>query len=82
MLPPLGGAVEKGGPLGEVESMKTSSEVYSPCSGSVIAVNDELTREPGRINTDPYGSWFVRIRPSRPEELDDLQDAAAYTEDL
>jgi glycine cleavage system H protein len=77
-LPALGTVVEKGAGLAEVESTKTASDVYAPCSGEIVAVNDELVRQPQRINSEPYDSWFVRIRPSRPEELDQLLDAAGY----
>ena len=52
--------------------------MYAPCSGEIVAVNDELAGQPQKINTEPYASWFVRIRPSRPEELDRLLDAASY----
>ncbi len=77
-IPPVGTSLEKGEPMAEVESSKTSSEVYAPCSGEVVAANDDLVREPEKINSDPYGSWFVRIRPSRAQELDELVDADEY----
>jgi glycine cleavage system H protein len=81
-LPSLGTVVEKGAGFAEVESTKTASDVYAPCSGEIVAVNDELVRQPQQINSEPYASWFVRIRPSRPEELDELLDAAGYQEKL
>ena len=77
-LPSLGATVEKGAGFAEVESTKTASDVYAPCSGEIVAVNDELARQPQRINSEPYASWFVRIRPSHPEELGQLVSAASY----
>ena len=77
-LPKVGTVVEKGAGFAEVESTKTASDVYAPCSGEIVAVNDELARQPQRINSEPYASWFVRIRPSHPEELGQLVSAASY----
>ena len=77
-LPKVGTTVEKGAGFAEVESTKTASDVYAPCSGQVVEVNDDLVSQPQKINSEPYASWFVRIRPSRPEELDQLADAATY----
>ena len=80
-LPAEGSSVEKGRPLGEVESTKSVSEIYAPCSGQVSEANAALDESPERINADPYGDgWLVKIRPSNPAELDDLMDAAAYKE--
>lgn len=81
-LPRTGAVVEQGQAIAEVESVKTSSDVYAPCSGEVIEVNEDLVRNPERINTDPYGSWFVRIRVSDPGELSGLLNAAAYARRL
>jgi glycine cleavage system H protein len=62
-----------------VESVKAASEVYAPVSGGIVAVNDKLTGEPATVNADPLGrGWFVKIRLSRPAELDGLMDEAAY----
>jgi glycine cleavage system H protein len=81
-LPKVGTTVAKGAGFAEVESTKTASDVYAPCSGEIVAVNDELASQPQRINSEPYASWFVRIRPSHPEELDQLADAATYAAKL
>ena len=75
----VGATVEKGRPIGEVESTKSVSEIYAPCSGEVIEANAALSDAPDRINADPYGEgWIARIRPSDPSEPDSLMDAAGY----
>ncbi len=79
-LPALGRRVVKGKEAAVVESVKAASEVYAPISGEVIAVNDALAGEPGRINNDPQGEgWFFKLRIADAKELDDLLDEAAYT---
>lgn len=80
-VPEAGAALEKDRPLGEVESTKSVSEIYAPCSGEVIEGNAALTDTPELINSDPYGEgWIARIRPSDPAELHTLMDARAYRE--
>jgi glycine cleavage system H protein len=80
-LPEPGTTVLAGRPLGEVESTKSVSEIYSPINGTVSARNDALTDTPDLINTDPYGQgWLVEIEPSGDEDLADLLDASAYEE--
>lgn len=77
-LPSPGLQVEKGTAFAEVESTKTASDVYAPCSGEIVEVNDGVVSQPEQMNSDPYAAWLVRIRPSHPEELDQLLDAAGY----
>jgi glycine cleavage system H protein len=78
-LPALGKQVEKGKEMAVVESVKAASEVYAPVSGSVVAVNDKLSVEPATVNSEPMGGgWFVKIKLSKPSELDGLMDRAAY----
>lgn len=78
-LPSVGGAVEKGGQFGEVESTKSVSEIYAPVSGTVAAVNDALTSNPERINQDPYGEgWICEVELASDADLAGLLDAAAY----
>jgi glycine cleavage system H protein len=80
-LPEPGTAVEAGQPLGEVESTKSVSEIFSPVTGTVRARNEQLSDEPELINSDPYGSgWLVEIEPADPTDIDDLLDAATYGE--
>jgi len=78
-LPPVGASLNRGGELGEVESTKSVSQVYSPVSGTVTEVNAGLAEEPERINNDPYGEgWICIIEASDPAEFDGLLDAAGY----
>jgi len=78
-LPAIGKKVEQGGDAAVVESVKAASEVYAPVSGEVIAVNEELAGEPGRINADAQGNgWFFKLKLSDPKQLDALMDEAAY----
>jgi len=78
-LPAIGRALEQGGDAAVVESVKAASEVYAPVAGTVTAVNELLSGEPGRVNADPEGEgWFFRVKLSDPKQLDGLMDAAAY----
>ena len=78
-LPAVGRRVEKGKEAAVVESVKAASEVYAPVSGEVIAVNEALSGEPGKINVDPMGEgWFLKLRIANAKELDELMDEAAY----
>ncbi|AJF07093.1 glycine cleavage system protein GcvH [Geoalkalibacter subterraneus] len=80
-LPEVGARVEAGKAFGVVESVKAVSDIYSPVTGEVVEVNEELPDEPEVLNTSPYeDGWMVKIRYSEPEELDELLDAAAYRE--
>ncbi len=75
----VGASIGKGNAFAEVESVKATSEVASPASGEVIAVNEQLIDAPETINEDPYGEgWLVRIRLADPSDLSDLMDAGAY----
>ena len=77
--PKVGATVSQGSPYTEVESVKAVSDVVSPLSGEIIAVNDELSDTPETINEDPYGEgWLVRVRLTDPSEQEGLMDAAAY----
>jgi glycine cleavage system H protein len=79
--PDEGAAVAQDASYGEVESVKAVSEVISPLSGEVIAVNPGVVEAPETVNEDPYGEgWLVRIRLSDASEVDSLLDAAAYRE--
>lgn len=77
-LPEVGGQLAAGQEAGVVESVKAASDIYVPVSGEVIAINEALADSPEQVNSDPYGSWFFRLRPSDKAELDKLLDAAAY----
>jgi glycine cleavage system H protein len=78
-LPSVGALVEKGGAAATIESVKAASEVYAPLDGEVVAVNELLAGEPGRVNADPTGEgWFFKLKLSDPGEVDALMDEAAY----
>ncbi len=77
-LAEVGTVFAAGNQAGVVESVKAASDIYSPVSGEVIAVNDELSAEPEKLNSEPYGAWIFKIRPSDMSELEKLLDAAAY----
>ncbi|MGQ9917579.1 MAG: glycine cleavage system protein GcvH [Bryobacteraceae bacterium] len=78
-LPKPGATVEAGKALGSVESVKAVSDIYSPVSGEVVAVNELLTAAPEKLNEDPHGAaWLVKIRLSNPSELDGLMGASDY----
>jgi glycine cleavage system H protein len=78
-LPALGRRVEQGKEAAVVESVKAASEVYAPVAGEVVAVNDALAGEPGKVNADPLGDgWFLKLRIADPKQLDGLMDQATY----
>jgi glycine cleavage system H protein len=77
--PAVGTSVAKDAPYTEVESVKAVSDVISPLSGDIVAVNDALVSKPETVNEDPYGEgWLVRVKLSDPSEQESLLDAAAY----
>jgi glycine cleavage system H protein len=78
-LPDPGASVQANQPLGEVESTKSVSDVYSPVTGTVVEVNDLVDERPELVNEVPYGDgWLVVIEPADPAEVERLLDAAAY----
>ena len=78
-LPAVGDTVEAGREMGSVESVKAASELYSPVSGEVIEVNDELEAAPEKVNADPFGEgWLIRVRLT--EEPVGLLSPEAYEE--
>jgi glycine cleavage system H protein len=82
-LPEIGKEVEKGGEAAVVESVKAASDVYAPVSGQVVAINDQLDGAPATINEDAEGKgWFFRLKPSNPDQLNELMSAAQYKEYL
>lgn len=78
-LPEVGRQLAAGEAFGEIESVKAVSDLYSPVSGEVIAVNEDLAAHLERLNSDPYGAgWIVRIRVNADEKLAGLMDRQAY----
>ncbi len=81
MFPSVGDKLERYKRLGEVESVKSVSDIFCPISGEVVAVNEELSDRPEMVNEDPYDKgWMVCLRLSDPEELDSLMSAQQYEE--
>ncbi len=82
-LPQVGEEVALDDACAEVESTKSVSDVFSPASGVVTAVNELLAGAPETINADPYGDgWLFELELADPEELDDLLDADEYAEQV
>ena len=81
-LPSEGDEVSAREEFGALESVKASSELYSPVSGTVEEVNSELESAPEKVNEDAYAAWIIKVRLSDESELDALMDAAAYTASL
>jgi len=78
---PVGTEIEPSGAIGEVESVKTTSEVYSVVGGEIVEVNEALATDPGLVNSDPFGDgWLVRVRTSDTAPLDGLMDQETYDE--
>jgi glycine cleavage system H protein len=77
-LPKVGQVVHAKSNCAVVESVKAASDIYAPLSGEITAVNDPLTQTPELINSDPYSSWFFKIKPTNLDELKDLLDSNAY----
>lgn len=82
-LPVVGDEIAQGDPCAVVESVKAASDIYSPVSGRIIAVNEDLDSDPAIINSDPYGDgWLFEVELIDTEELDGLKEAEAYAETL
>ncbi|MDV2080222.1 glycine cleavage system protein GcvH [Marinobacter xestospongiae] len=80
-LPEVGATVNGGEEAGVAESVKSASDVFSPVTGEVLAINESLEDEPEKVNEDPYGDgWLFRVRLADTGELDSLLDADAYAE--
>lgn len=78
-LPEVGESVVAGATIGELESTKSVSDVYSPVSGEIVARNEALDATPELVNSDPYGAgWLVEIAVAEGAETSELLDAAAY----
>jgi glycine cleavage system H protein len=78
-LPEPGTKLEAHKRFGDIESVKTVSELFAPIAGEVVEANGALRDQPELVNDAPYaGGWMLRIRPTNPAEIDSLMDAAAY----
>jgi glycine cleavage system H protein len=79
-LPAVGSAVAAGQPCGEVESVKSVSDLYSPVDGEVIEVNGDLEGDPSLVNSEPYGAWMFKVRLPNGAVPSDLLTPAEYEE--
>lgn len=78
-MPESGDEVTKDEEFGALESVKASSDLISPVSGTVEESNEALVDSPELVNTDPYGSWIIKVNISDPAQLNELMDADAYS---
>ena len=76
--PKVGDTVTAGATFGSVESVKAVSDLYSPVTGTVTAVNDELRTAPDKINEKPHEAWIIKVEVADPAQVKTLLDAAAY----
>ncbi len=80
-LPDVGDTVDAGDDCAVAESVKAASDIYTPLTGEIVAVNEDLEGSPELVNSDPYGDgWLFQIRISDSSEIDELMDAEAYTD--
>jgi glycine cleavage system H protein len=78
-MKPAGTKVSQGGTLGEVESVKTNSEIYSPVTGEILQVNGAAAKDPSLLNSDPFGAgWLCTLKGVDAAGLASLMDAATY----
>ena len=77
--PDLGSVVNIGEVFGEIEAVKTVSDLFAPLSGKVLSINEEIDNTPDLVNSDPYEKgWLIKISPSKFEEKKDLMNANEY----
>ena len=75
----VGSTIAAGAKFGDIESVKATSELYSPIAGTIVRLNEALRDTPEDVNTEPYGKgWMIVVRVSDPSQLDSLMDAAQY----
>jgi glycine cleavage system H protein len=75
--------ISKGDSFGTIEAVKTVSDMFAPCSGKVLEINEKLADEPQLINSDPYGEgWIIKVEMDDSADIDNLLDAAKYKEQV
>jgi glycine cleavage system H protein len=78
-MQPAGTTIAVGDSLGEVESVKTTSDVYAPVAGEVIEINDAVADDPSLVNSDPFGAgWLIKLRVADAGPIDELMDQPTY----
>lgn len=82
-LPEVGATTEAGTPFGTIESVKAVSDLFAPLTGEVLGINELLEDQPELVNESCYGDgWLIRLRPTNPDELTGLLDAAGYIKSI
>jgi glycine cleavage system H protein len=82
-LPKVGAKFNKHDVFGTIEAVKAVSELFSPISGEVVAINDRLDKEPALVNSDPYGAgWMIRVKLSNQAEIEGLMNSGAYAKHI
>tara|TARA_X000000368_G_C22368301_1_gene423596 strand:- start:45 stop:422 length:378 start_codon:yes stop_codon:yes gene_type:complete len=82
-LPEVGISFKSGEVFGEIEAVKTVSELYAPISGTVLSINKELEDDPEKVNLSPYNEgWLIKIRPENPKEKESLLTNVSYQESI
>ena len=78
-FPEIGANLDIGSSFGEIEAVKTVSDLFAPISGNVISINDEIEDTPDLVNIDPYGKgWLIKMSPTKNEQKEKLMDADEY----
>jgi glycine cleavage system H protein len=77
-LPEVGRNITAGESFGSIESVKAVSELFAPMAGEVIAVNDHLKNHPELVNSDPHGTWMIKVRLAQPTDSGALLDSSQY----
>ena len=78
-FPEIGANLDIGSSFGEIEAVKTVSDLFAPISGNVISINDEIEDTPDLVNIDPYGKgWLIKMSPTIDEQKEKLMDADGY----
>lgn len=77
-MPEAGDEVSQGEEFGAIESVKAASDLYSPVSGEVIEINENLEDNPRLVNEDSLANWIIKVKMSDPDELENLLDQDAY----
>ena len=82
-LPKVGDRVEAMKPFGVIESVKTASDLFAPVSGTIEAVNPQITDEPQLVNDAPYeGGWLIKVKPDNAADVDNLLTADQYADEI
>ncbi|MFL2997714.1 MAG: glycine cleavage system protein GcvH [Candidatus Neomarinimicrobiota bacterium] len=82
-LPEVGAYFKSGEVFGEIEAVKTVSELYAPISGKVLSINEELESSPEKVNLSPYSDgWLIKISPENPKEKESLLTNVSYQKSI